>query len=349
MFTKINTYKNQSKNNLNFKGSTLVEDLRFVPKGNVLPSVNHKTSLFRDFDILTFTINHLNNTFPNSGTIVHAACSTGEELYSTKMLSHEKGLNYQFIGYDIGPKAIEQAKEGFFFNDTDSVFLNKNKIESNRLGIGKTQIDYLKTLLEKNFHIDSKKMFCCPKTVFKNGVYFNVENINTIQNQNIPKDTRAIFFKSAFYHITGNHWSNPDLKKEIITKQDDLKIFLQSGIDKMTHIARNVHKNLPKKGLFIIGNSEYDRLYSVPFYSKQSENGIINLFEDKSQIETINSLLKENNLKHPLNLKSINEGFLDLVLRKEGFEPIKYSDIMQNISSKVYNKSLKLASVWMKK
>jgi len=348
MITAVGKNNIQTKP-LSFKGSTLVENLNVAPKGNVLPCVNHKTALFRDSDILFFAINHLKKIF-SGGTIVHEACSTGEELYSTKMLADETGTKFKFIGYDIGPQAIEKAKQGIALNETDSIFINKNSAgDINKLGVKNKQLGFLSKLLKKNFVIDKEENICYPTADFKKGITFEVGNINNIETQKLPKDTIALFFKNAFYHVTGNHWSNPFLKKENISNPDNLKTFLQSGIDKITHIVKYAYKELPEKGLFVIGQSEPDHIFAVPFYSETKEEGCINLFEDKDIRGTINDLLKENNLKFPKKLKGKKEGFLDLILRREGFEPVKYSDMMQTIASKVYKESLKLPSVWMKK
>lgn len=341
----------QNNSKTSFSGSNLVEKLHYQPKGNALDKVNHKTSLFRDLEILNFVANSLSINSPKGGTIIHYASSTGEELYSFKMLLQKinpKG-KYNFIGYDIGPKAVEQAKQGIFLNSTDSVFLRGDSFCENieKLGIkDRNQLATLSQLLRDSFNINENALQCLPKDAFKKKVRFDIGNINCIEKQELPKDIKAIFFKSAFYHITGNHWSNPLLKKENISNPENLKKFLQSGINKITHVIQNIHKELPQKGLFTIGNSEYDHFFNVPMYSEKSENGIIDLFNDKKIKNILKLLLKENNLPTPCN--EHKEGLLDLVLRREGFEPVKCSDMMENISSKKYIKSTQLASVWAK-
>lgn len=325
---------------VNFKGSSHVEELGHTPKGNAMSTVNHKTALFRDLEILKFTTDYLKQSFPNGGAIVHQACSTGDELYSTKMLTDANGGNFSFLGFDIGPEAIQRAVKGLYLNQQDTNWLNKQPHkEANKIN----------TMLNISFDKNKNNPnHLIPRDSFKKGIEFSIGNISDISNQNLPKDTAAIFFKNAFYHINGNHWSNSALSQENLQNSEKLKSFLISGFQKTTEIIQGVHNHLNSKGLFIVGHSEPDHFFNIAKFSKNGPNGAIDLFNNKDIKDIVTSFLEETKLPKPLIANDRQEGILDLVLRKTGFEPLKWSDMNKNIASKVSNYSLKLASVWKK-
>lgn len=73
------------------------------------------SSFMRNLDSLNFVADYLKKEFPNGTNIADFACSNGEETYSLGVLLYDvnKDKKYKITGYDVSPKAINDAKKGF--------------------------------------------------------------------------------------------------------------------------------------------------------------------------------------------------------------------------------------------
>lgn len=293
----LNNMQNNNiySNNFSFNGHLGFEKLPF--SYGIRNGVITETRLFRDYDTIKFAIQYIKKVFKGSKNIVVGACSTGEDVYSIKMLMGESPA--KIMGFDLGVETIKKANSGIIELNIPMVkesLNNKNVVNIdtyddnfliNNFPKNKKEI-FLKKIFEKNFEpvkfkqtlidkikelvikiLDStyikldKKLFKIKNNSsleFKNG---NIETLNEI----VPaQEKNHLFsFKNALYHlITDNNYCSrePLAPKKIMSK--------------LNNIFRNINKTLHKNGLFIMGEEENLQHQSINLVCKSLlDNGFL--------------------------------------------------------------------------
>ena len=90
--------------------------------------------------------------------------------------------------------------------------------------------------------------FIPKKDAFKDIVSFEVKDISELgEKYKLKKNTGVVFFKNAFYHLTGfNSFKNPNPVDLSVAKR----------------VTQEVNKSLEKDGIFVIGALSRDHLYN---------------------------------------------------------------------------------------
>ena len=265
---------------VSFCGHLGHETIKYLGKDMTL--IN-ETAFFRECETLNFLVDYLNKTFGSykEKSIVVGACSTGEEVYSIKMLL--KNSPAKIIGIDLSPKAIEKAKSGVFqvsvpINGRTEHFLKINGIHAYSDGyLGAKNTLVLSEMEKKNlelfngmfeqinadsflYNLDSFCNFTRHKLGFNelflgNKLFklklpqkdcsFMVGGIENITELLPEQKHHAITFRNALYHIAANR--QQPLGRYIP------RIEIVSNLDKL---FKKINKSLYNSGLFIIGDHE---------------------------------------------------------------------------------------------
>lgn len=243
-----------------------------------------ETSLFREPSTLEYVTNYIHNNFhdkPNKNIVV-GACATGEDLYSIKMLMDSVGEKANFIGFDLGKKAIQSAQSYKIVmgNPKDKNFHKENHLiqaykdsflayDSNR-HLNKVEKKY-KKLFDENFKKTNQndssfkgtlfglKMAITggePKEINYKEFKLNPEkrdNCKFVQgnilelDKTVPENSAdALFFRNALYHLLT---TTEDSKRTTLPCKKARKV--------MKKITEQVHKALKKDGLLVFGEREY--------------------------------------------------------------------------------------------
>lgn len=265
------------QNNINFKGHCGSELIKYGKESFLLTT---ETAFGRGLDTLDFAVNNINKKFPNKKTkrFVVGACSTGEEVWTLKMLENEP---VEILGFDIAPRALKTAQKGIYtFLSPNSrmvrLFKNDDGYKDLFLAYGKAQ-----THNEEQIYNMFHKMFENKKVskfnIFKrNKKFYKLKeaqpeckfikgDINNIP-QIIQEQKCQIFsFRNAFYHLLTY---NNGIDRE---ERDPRKI--RQMLD---NIFKTVNKLLDKKGLFLMGEEENTQCNNINFVFKALlDNGFI--------------------------------------------------------------------------
>lgn len=287
-----------SKNKPKFTGHSGFEKLPFYV--GLTKGVTTETRLFRDFETIDFATKYIKSVFKNTQkNIVVGACSTGEEVYSIKMLMH--GESYNITGFDIGKNTIKQAKSGIIElnipTDKNSEYYTKfidmdtykdSFLAKDDENISKKQ-QFLKEIFSKTFEkteIKTKLMYrvserlrkifdiafvefdkqhfkCKEKDENCKFIQGNIEELDKIISQ--EQCVHLFSFKNALYHLITD---NDNYHRESISHQR-VKIILDK-------IFKDINKTLHKEGLFIMGETENKQHMNMHFVSKGLlENGFV--------------------------------------------------------------------------
>lgn len=259
------------QNNINFKGHCGCEKIK---KGAVRMLLTTETAFGREFETLDFAVKHINKKFPNlpEKRFIVGACSSGEEVWTLKMLMGEKPV--RILGFDIAPKALDTAQNGTYtFYSPDS---NKIRLLRDCDGYKDIFLAYDKphTVKEKRlykmFH-NMFQIFKIPKSfILKNNkILYKLKNPQTeckfIEGDitNLPPEitegnkSQLFSFRNALYHLLTFHngWSRESRDTKL------LKPMLDS-------LIKNVNKTLDVGGLFIMGEHENEQCNNIKLVTK---------------------------------------------------------------------------------
>ncbi len=301
---------NPTKVNTSFKGHGGHEILE-IGRDTLL--LRHETAFFREYNTLNKGINYLRQHFPKekSPKIIVGACSTGEEVYSIKMLMPDK--KPKILGFDISPNSIAEAKTGIYTisqpkDDISKKFISWLGVSAYKdefLGFGnpKTHKEkVLKNLFNNNFIQIAEKS--PPK---KNPIkkFFNKLSFKFLQDMNpefndkifilknqkntgcefvqgdvqhldeiVPKGkAHAVSFRNAMYHLVTMNNEN----------EERIQVPIERAKPILQHIAKQVNKALIKDGIFILGEREDKQLTNTKLLSKVfKENGFKEIAKTKN-------------------------------------------------------------------
>ena len=251
--------------------------------------VTTETRMFRDFETINFATNYIKRVFRDAPqkNIVVGACSTGEEVYSMKMLMGSTPS--EITGFDIGKDTIKQAKSGIIelhipakkytkFIDMDTYKDSFLAIEDENINNeqkflkeifnktfekteNKSKLIYkVSEKLRKLFNISliefDKRLFKCKETdVNCKFIRGDIKELNKIIPQ--KQSVHLFSFKNAIYHIiTDNNYCH----RENIEPQRARII-----LDK---IFKDINKTLYKDGLFIMGEMEHQQHSNMNFINR---------------------------------------------------------------------------------
>ena len=83
-----------------------------IVKNGIKQILRQETGFFRDIQTKKFVKGYIQKYFKDQDhiKIIVGGCSTGEEAYTYSMLLNKIKANVSILGFDLSPKAIEQAK-----------------------------------------------------------------------------------------------------------------------------------------------------------------------------------------------------------------------------------------------
>ena len=290
-------YRNRTTSYPRFCGHSGFEKLPF--KYGISNRIITETRLFRDYTSIKYCIDYLNKVFKGvKKNIVVGACSTGEDVFTLKMLLGKKPA--KITAFDLGTETIKKAKSGIIELDVPADEKSKKYIESLNMDAyndkflsGKENLNnvemHLKKLFEENFEqifpkkelihklkeklekifftsfAEFDKKFFRMKTM-DNSCEFKSGNITDIENfMPLKKNQHLFTFKNAIYHLlTDNNYCGresiePKKAREILNK-----------------IFTNVNKSLCKNGLFVMGEFENYQHESMHLVTKSLlKNGFL--------------------------------------------------------------------------
>ncbi len=261
-----------------FKGHLGHETIKYL--GEDLTLIQ-ETGFFRGSKSLKLMVDYLNTIFKNiKKSIVVGGCSTGEEVYSVKMLMENNPVH--ITGIDLSKNAITFAKNGVY-----PIYIPLDKKADEVLKLKRIHAYDDAYLSDKDRQItkEEKKYAAMFSKMFE---MLNVDNINTsfgkfkslvrheIDNESFFLGSRmyklktpqkdcefmqgdicdilylfpnnkhhAITFRNALYHIAG--------------MRNDISKFSVSYLEAKTvmhMLFRDINKALEKYGLFVMGERE---------------------------------------------------------------------------------------------
>ena len=265
------------QNSINFKGHCGSEIIKYG-KENIL--LTTETAFGRGLDTLDFAVNNINKKFPDLKIkrFVVGACSTGEEVWTLKMLENEP---VKIFGFDIAQRALKTAQKGIytfispksrmvkFFKDDDGykdLFLAYGEPQTNN---EKRLYNMFHNMFE-NIKISKFNIFKQNKKLYKlkeaqPDCIFIKDNINDIPEIVQEQKCQLFSFRNAFYHLLTY---NTGVDRE---ERDPRK--LRPMFDK---IFKTVNKLMDKKGLFLMGEEENTQCNNINFAFKALlDNGFI--------------------------------------------------------------------------
>ncbi len=268
--------------------------------------ITTETRFFRDYKTLKYAINYINEVFRDvkEKSFVVGACSTGEDIYSLKMLMHEAPV--KILGFDIGKDTIKRARSGIFefyiphdkkaqkytqfvemntFNDKFLVDECDNlspeqvalKEEFNKLFKNidsKNKMIYKLTEAFRKFldiaYVEFDRKLYKLKSKDSNCTFVNGDILELNKILSTKRKNQLFAFKNAFYHIITNDEGAQRLSKP----HSQTKPILDK-------IFQNINKSLDKNGLFIMGEEEHKQKSDVTIISKSLiDNGFIPIRTD---------------------------------------------------------------------
>lgn len=322
-----------------------------VDSKNVYNWCDHQTSFFRNWETLEFTKDYTLVEFPQGTHIAGFGGSIGEEALSELMYLHEhnKDRKYTYTSYDVAPKVVELAKSGPYVLKLDlitppnpweenkklrklfnscfkrvpkSLFTSLDDEQKARLEESLQRTTDLQQLIRLRAFKEisqrkrdyPEKSTYIPRPGFIDGVLdFKVGDIHDIAQILKPDGkTGVVIFKNAWYMLMG-----------VVMPFDMRTVRASKGFAAAEKIIEDVHKILPKNGIFVVGNLEADHLYD-------GVNGSDHLiYQNGNRIKVC-----DNTPFHQL-------------LRKHGFVPIFYEHIkgVREIPDRMM---VALPSVWKK-
>ena len=292
----INNYNANYPVSINFSGHAGCENI--ITKIGMRKNVTTETRFFRDYKTLKYATNYIREVFRSlkEKYFVVGACSTGEDVYSLKMLMGKEPL--KITGFDIGKETVKDAKSGIFslyfpvesktkyriddlstyedaylgFDKTDLTpeQKKKKKIFSEHFECIETKdsLKYkIKERLRKIFDVTyvefDKLRFKYKKT--GEDFEFKTADIRDFRGMLPERKCQLFAFKNSFYHIVtdNNYCIRQQLPREWIKPMLD-KIF------------KNINKSLDKKGLFIMGENEHNQKSDIFIIGKSLlDNGFL--------------------------------------------------------------------------
>lgn len=310
-----------------YEGSTTI-----TKSDNQDINVYNKTAFMRDFETLKFTRDYLIKNFPNGTNIAEFGCSLGQKPYSLMILldKYNNNKKYKITGYDF-PEVLAKMRIPIYSIDKHSLgeeilldnfqgseSITKNEAKELRETFFKYmpvyRIDDFSTLQEKRHYARLKKnadIIVRPDIKqTKDIIKFEPGDILDIDNIIKSKNTGAVIFQNALYHILGVFY----------THQYPTSVSLEKAFT----LFKKVNKVLPQNGIFVIGNLPSDHTYSdfeLPYCHEKYINNKLKKVYDSSKIHNM--------------------------LYASGFEPIFYEKIPDGT---IYLKDtdIYLPSVWKK-
>lgn len=227
---------------------------------------------FRDFDTLKNAAGEIKHTFPNGTEILDFASSNGEEVISLKALLPEN--QYKITGYDTSEHAIKLARKGFytvFSNWYDSFLLPGEKAVGEEIKMKEA----FHTIMQETFPTDAADRFINNKVSFLNvrnyirnfrEKFFRIndkfaDDIDIRRGDILKldkfrtKETGAIFFRNALYHIAGNDIS------ERLSPSNTFSIEPVNKLNIINELVDKIYNKLEKGGIFVIGDHIKDHLF----------------------------------------------------------------------------------------
>lgn len=278
-FYTISLQKNQlNQNRASFKGH-LTQEL-FV-RGTKRTVLIQETAFFRQLEILKFIREYADRMFKDGIRILDGACSTGEETWSLAMLFSNLHKPVKITGFDLGPEAINDAKQGIFriskatrrfinpdshyeaYKDSYLAFDEENLSEDQQkckalfneffepctgAKEGGSFKQRVKRWIFRNLWINLKTKFYRVKPEKANMCDFvqgDITNLDEIAQNN---SVNVLLFRNALYHLlTDINEINTQFR---IPKSDNEIIKI------LGKIVDSAHSKLSKNGLFVLGNNE---------------------------------------------------------------------------------------------
>lgn len=236
------------------------------------------TDFFRGINTLKTAVNYILRKYPRGTNILDYACSSGEETLSLAMLL---GDRYRIIGLDSDSDAIKLAKNGIHsvFSDCEDSFLLGHESKLTREQAYLKQLfhkyfspteepecslnnssGYLSRVISARFKEEHFKMESAATrhVEFRDPAVGDVLNVDSFEP---TKRVGGIFFRNAFYHLTGNNISEI-LKGGTIIKPDT---------EKIAKIVDRVHSRLDDDGIFVIGSHTKEHLFIASENTADSE------------------------------------------------------------------------------
>lgn len=256
----FNHLKNQI--NVNFKGDNYTENINGK-------SFIHETCFFREPDTDEFVKDYLEKTFLSENqplNIVVGACSDGYEVYTQAMLYDDYSDKINILGFDIGPRAISNAKEGIFqihdlynrssstctYRDAylaSSAYTERQKKYATLFHKYFSEIEFNKpknrydTLYMNSRNVIFEKFYKLNEEFGKN-CSFELGDITKLDNLLSDNSIHCLFFRNALYHL-------------VCYPQG--RFFYDKNGEKIREIALEARKKLVNDGLFVFGEKEYEQ------------------------------------------------------------------------------------------
>lgn len=293
-------YKNKSTS---FKG-------HYGTERCLKPGINrliHETGFFRNLQTKNFVVDYIHKNFshkPNIRLLI-GACSTGEEAYSYSMLLDDIKEKLSIIGFDLGEKAIEDAR-------SKKCIMLKPKEDP---GNGLRYVYHSHDSLNDSFLcFDRKKPLsreeCALKEIFS--TFFEETNETVIKKPKTISQKFNAFLLKLFWKMIPNEYyekiiklkdgkaTNCTFKEGDILKLDEISQGKKADVitfaNAMYHlvcdeilngtrrmpkknaekiienIAENVKRNLNPNGIFVLGEDEATQTLSSKLISKVFKN-----------------------------------------------------------------------------
>ena len=260
------------QNNISFNGHCGCEYLKYGKSKIMLTT---ETAFGREFEKLDKAVKDVNKRFKDVKVkrIVVGACSTGEQVWSYKMLMGDNPV--EILGFDVSPNVLKIAKSAtyeLFPKDSKMVKLygDSDGYQDIFLAYDKPNKTVQETRLYKMFHKmfeevefktwnpfkEARKIFKLRKE--QPDCKFINADIRKLPPEITDGEKCHIFsFTNSFYHIITFHNGVTD------EARDPRKV--RPLLDK---IFKDVNKSVQKGGLFIMGKNECYQCPNIKLVTK---------------------------------------------------------------------------------
>lgn len=275
------------QNQINFCGVAPVEKLGKDVFVGIRKELIQETAFFREPETIEFVKKYIKTAFNYKPVIniLDGACSKGYETYTIAMMLDEIPQKINLIGFDIGKKAINDAKKGVFF--IKQVSGTEETVSAYKYGMAAFNDDYLafpqtkalsakqeeyKQLFHKFFteipdykekiplynrlrekffpettpHFETKAFQIKPEKA--NCCDFFYCDILKLDKLFPKKIADVLFFRNALYHLT--------------TKRGPLDFKLARPnevlIPTLENVVNQIDRTITKNGLFVLGEHYCD-------------------------------------------------------------------------------------------
>lgn len=266
--------------------------------------LKQETAFFRQLSGLNFVKEYATKMFQGKDTIriLDGACSTGEESWTLAMLFHDFPRKVKITGFDLGKKAIEQAKIGVY---------PISKMEINNPYLANLYDAYKDSYVafQPNAELSEQQAEC--QRLF-NGFFERISS---------PKEKISLGQRLKRF-LYGKYMPKVETKYyRLKPEKTGLCDFVQGDITKLDNIAQDgeVDVLLFRNALYHLITKDVIQGMRLPKPREESQPILEKVFEEIRRKLSGNGILVLGNDE---TMQTLDGGLTQEVLFKKGFRPI---------------------------